>query len=80
MADAEEKLVRDARNQHASTAWWAHVGNFPFNTGIALFEGWASTVGAAASSTDSGLVVGEAVIFSQPTQKSTIWRPTTEGT
>jgi len=69
LVDAEQKLVRDARNLHATTAWWAHVGNLVFNVGIVLFEGlgfnhWTGGIINGAS----GFVVGEAVIFTQPTQ------------
>jgi hypothetical protein len=69
LADAEEKLVRSARNERLMSGWWAHLGNLAFNTGIVLFEGlvfhrWTGGLinGAA------GLAVGEAVIFTQPTQ------------
>jgi hypothetical protein len=69
LSDAEQKLVRDARNEHATTAWWAHLGNLVFNTGIVLFEGlgFHHWTGGLINGV-SGLAVGEAVIFTQPTQ------------
>ncbi|HXU61308.1 MAG TPA: hypothetical protein VN962_06365 [Polyangia bacterium] len=69
LVDAEGKLVRDARNAHATTAWWAHVGNVVFNAGIVLFEGLAYQrwTGGLINGI-SGVVVGEAVILSQPTR------------
>lgn len=69
LADAEQKLVRDARNERMSSAWWAHIGNVVFNAGIVVFEGlvfhrWTGGLinGVA------GVVVGEGVILTQPTQ------------
>jgi len=69
LADAEARLQRDAEDQRRQQAWWFHAGNLAFNTGIALFLGlgyhhWSSGVinGAA------GLVVGEALILTQPTR------------
>jgi hypothetical protein len=69
VADAENKLVRSARNAQMMTAWYAHLGNLAFNTGIVLFEGlvfhrWKGGLinGVA------GFAIGEAVIFTQPTQ------------
>jgi hypothetical protein len=69
LADAEIRLVRDAEDQAAQQRWWVHAGNLVFNTGVLLFLGlgyqhWLSGIinGAA------GLVVGEALILTQPTQ------------
>lgn len=69
LADAEARLVRDADDQRQQQAWWFHAGNVAFNTGVMLFLGlgfhhWTSGVidGAA------GLVVGEALILTQPTR------------
>ncbi len=69
LADAEHKLVRDARNAHATTAWWAHVGNVVFNAGLVLFEGLAYKrwTGGLINGI-SGVAVGEAVILTQPTR------------
>jgi hypothetical protein len=69
LVDAEQKLVRDARNAHATTAWWAHVGNVVFNTGIVLFEGlvYQRWTGGLINGI-SGVAVGEAVILTQPTR------------
>ncbi|HVT07796.1 MAG TPA: hypothetical protein VHO67_10070 [Polyangia bacterium] len=68
LADAEQRLVRDARNEHSTTAWWAHVGNAVFNLGIVLFEGLGFNrwTGGLINGL-SGAAVGEAVIFTQPT-------------
>jgi hypothetical protein len=68
LADAEQRLVRDARNEHATTAWWAHLGNVLFNTAIVLFEGLGFNhwTGGLINGL-SGVAVGEAVIFTQPT-------------
>jgi hypothetical protein len=69
LADAETRLVRDAEDQAAQQRWWVHAGNLAFNTGVLLFLGlgyqhWLSGIinGAA------GVVVGEALILTQPTQ------------
>jgi hypothetical protein len=69
LADAEVKLVQSARNARMTTAWYAHLGNLAFNTGIVLFEGllfdrWKGGLinGIA------GLAIGETVIFTQPTR------------
>ena len=69
LAEAEVMLVRDARNEHASSAWWAHLGNVAFNAGLTLFEGlgfhrWSGGL----INGISGLAVGEAVILTQPTR------------
>jgi hypothetical protein len=68
LADAETRLVRDARDEAFGQGWWIHAGNVAFNTGVFLFLGvgfhrWESAIinGAA------GLVVGEAMILTQPT-------------
>ena len=37
LADAELKLVRDAKNQADGKRWWLHVGNVVLNTGVGLF-------------------------------------------
>jgi hypothetical protein len=68
LADAEERLVRDARNEHLLSGWWAHAANVAINAGALLFLGlgyhhWLSgTITGVA-----GVVIGEAVILSQPT-------------
>lgn len=69
LAEAEVMLVRDARNEHATSAWWAHVGNVVFNAGLTLFEGlgFHRWTGGLINGI-SGLAVGEAVIFTQPTR------------
>jgi hypothetical protein len=69
LADAEARLVRDAKDEAAQQRWWVHVGNVAFNTGVTLFLGlgynhWLSGIINGAS----GLVVGEALILTQPTQ------------
>ena len=68
LADAEERLVRDARNERLLSGWWSHAANVAINTGALLFLGlgyhhWLSgTITGVA-----GVIIGEAVIFSQPT-------------
>jgi hypothetical protein len=69
LAEAEALLIRDAENERQQQAWYLHAGNLAFNTGVLLFLGlgfhhWASGIinGAA------GAAVGEAIIFTQPTQ------------
>ena len=69
LADAEARLVRDADDQRQQQAWWFHAGNVAFNAGVTLFLGlgfhhWESVIinGAA------GVVVGEALILTQPTR------------
>jgi hypothetical protein len=68
LADAEARLERDAKDQRQQQAWWLHAGNVGFNVGIALFLGlgyghWTAGIinGAA------GVVVGEAILLTQPT-------------
>lgn len=69
LAEAEDMLVRDARNEHATSAWWAHLGNLAFNAGITLFEGLAfHRWSGGLINGVSGLAVGEAVILTQPTR------------
>jgi hypothetical protein len=68
LADAETRLLRDAKNQADGRRWWLHVGNVALNTGVGLFLGlgyhhW----GAGALNAVSGSVIGEAIILTQPT-------------
>jgi hypothetical protein len=68
VADAELRLVRDAKNQADGQRWWLHVGNVVLNAGVGLFLGlgfhhW----GAGAWNAGFGAVVGEAIILTQPT-------------
>ncbi|HSY41803.1 MAG TPA: hypothetical protein VLA79_19840, partial [Polyangia bacterium] len=68
LADAERRLVDDARNEHLLSGWWAHAANVAINTGAFLFLGlgyhhWLSATITGAS----GIVIGEAVLFTQPT-------------
>jgi hypothetical protein len=69
LADAEARLVHDADDQRQQQAWWFHAGNLAFNTGVALFLGlgfhhWTSGL----INGGAGLVVGEALILTQPTR------------
>ncbi len=68
LSAAEATLIENARNQRDQQRWYFHAGNVAFNTGVMLFLGlgfhhWTSGIinGAA------GAVVGEAIIFTQPT-------------
>ena len=68
LADAETRLVHDARNQADGRRWWLHVANFALNAGVGLFLGvgfhhWQN--GLLQFST--GAVIGEIIIFTQPT-------------
>ena len=68
LADAEARLVRDAKNQSDGQRWWLHVGNVLLNTGVGLFLGigyhhWA----AGAFNIVVGSAIGEAIILTQPT-------------
>ena len=68
LADAETRLVRDAQNQADGRRWWLHVANFALNAGVGLFLGvgfhhW----GAGLFQFASGAVIGEIIIFTQPT-------------
>jgi hypothetical protein len=68
LADAEQSLVRDAKNQSDGQRWWLHVGNVLLNTGVGLFLGvgyhhW----GAGAWNALGGSAIGEAIILTQPT-------------
>ncbi len=67
LADAETRLVRDARNEHLLSGWWSHAANVAINAGGLLFLGlgyhhWLS----GAINGAAGLAIGEAVIFTQP--------------
>ena len=68
LADAEGKLVRDAKNQADGQRWWLHVGNVLLNTGVGAFlalgyHHWA----AGAFNAILGTAIGEAIILTQPT-------------
>jgi len=68
LADAEARLARDAQNEATERAWWMHAGNLAFNAGVLLFLGlgyhhWGSGVIDGVG----GAVVGEVMIFTQPT-------------
>jgi hypothetical protein len=68
LGDAERRLLDDAHNEHLMSGWWAHAANVAINTGAFLFLGlgyhhWLSATITGAS----GVVIGEAVIFTQPT-------------
>ncbi|HEY7372022.1 MAG TPA: hypothetical protein VIF57_07560 [Polyangia bacterium] len=68
LADAEARLVRDAKNQADGQRWWLHVGNVALNTGVGLFlalgyHHWA----AGAFNAILGSAIGEAIILTQPT-------------
>jgi hypothetical protein len=68
LADAEARLVRDAKNQADGQRWWLHVGNVALNTGVGLFlalgyHHWT----AGAFNAIVGSAIGEAIILTQPT-------------
>ena len=68
LADAEIKLVRDAKNQQDGQRWWLHVGNVLLNTGVGAvlalgYHHWAAGVYNATL----GTAIGEAIILTQPT-------------
>jgi hypothetical protein len=68
LARAELMLRDDAANEERNRAWYIHVGNLAFNTGVFLFLGlgfhhWS----AGAVNGLAGAAVGEAIIFTQPT-------------
>jgi hypothetical protein len=68
LADAEARLIRDAKNQADGQRWWLHVGNVALNFGVGLFLGlgfhhW----GAGAWNAVGGSLIGEAIILTQPT-------------
>jgi hypothetical protein len=68
LADAEGKLVRDAKNQADGQRWWLHFGNVVLNTGVGLFLGFGyHHWGAGALNAIVGSAIGEAIIFTQPT-------------
>jgi hypothetical protein len=67
LADAEARLVRDARNERLLSAWWSHAANVAINAGAFLFLGfgyhhWLS----GAINGAAGFVIGETVILTQP--------------
>lgn len=69
--DAEHKLAADASNERWQRGWWAHAGNLAFNSAVLLFLGlgyhhWTAGILNGVS----GTVVGEAIIFTQPTGAS----------
>ena len=68
LADAEQRLVQDARNEHLLSGWWAHAANVAINTGAFLFLGLGYHHWLSGSITGvSGVIIGEAVILTQPT-------------
>jgi hypothetical protein len=69
VADAEARLVRDAKNQSDGQRWWLHVGNVALNFGVGLFLGFGyHHWGAGAFNAVGGSLIGEAIILTQPTQ------------
>jgi hypothetical protein len=81
LADAETRLVRDAKNQSDGQRWWLHVGNVVLNCGVGLFLGlgfnhwWAGAFNAV-----GGSAIGEAIILTQPTGSIDDLRRYREGT
>jgi hypothetical protein len=68
LADAEERLVRDARNEHLLSGWWAHAANVAINAGALLFLGFGYHHWLSGTITGvAGVIIGEAVILTQPT-------------
>jgi hypothetical protein len=68
LADAETRLVRDAKNQADGQRWWLHAGNVLLNAGVGAFliigyHHWGAGIWNAAS----GAVIGEVIILTQPT-------------
>ena len=68
LAEAERSLVASAADERLQTRWFAHAGNLAFNTAVLLFLGlgyhhWTSGLINGLS----GVVVGEALILTQPT-------------
>jgi hypothetical protein len=68
LADAETRLVRDAKNQADGRRWWVHAGNVVLNAGVGLFlivgfHHWTAGILNAVS----GAAIGEVIIFTQPT-------------
>jgi len=68
LADAERTLARDAQNQADGRRWWMHAANVALNVGVGLFLGlgyhhWL----AGGFNAVSGMAIGEAIIFTQPT-------------
>jgi hypothetical protein len=68
LREAEGTLRRNAEDQRSRTRWWAHAGNVAFNVTVALilglgFDHWASGLIQGGS----GIAVGEAILFTQPT-------------
>lgn len=69
LADAESKLAADAADETRQQGWWTHAGNLAFNTAVLLFLGlgyhhWTSGLINGVS----GVLVGETIIFTQPTR------------
>jgi hypothetical protein len=69
LLDAERRLVDDARDERLLSGWWSHAANVAINTGAFLFLGlgyhhWLS----GAITGGVGIVIGEAVILTQPVQ------------
>jgi hypothetical protein len=68
LVDAEHDLAAGAADEKWQQGWWIHAGNLAFNTAVVLFLGvgyhhWTSGLINGAS----GALVGEAIIFTQPT-------------
>jgi hypothetical protein len=66
LAEAESRLAASAAAQRQQRAWYMHVGNVAFNTGVAFVFGAFGHWGAGAISGGVGAVVGEVMIFTHP--------------
>jgi hypothetical protein len=65
---AERDLAAGAADEKWQQGWWVHAGNIAFNTAVTLFLGlgyhhWTSGL----INGGSGALVGEIIIFTQPT-------------
>ncbi len=75
LLDGERMLREGADKEEFSTRWFIHVGNVLFNVGFGLILGlgyghWTS----AAVNTAVGTAIGEATIFTAPTQLISGWK------
>ena len=66
LAEAERRLAASATAQRQQRAWYVHVGNVAFNAGLTLVFGAFGHWDAGIASGIAGAAVGEAIIFTHP--------------
>lgn len=75
VAAAERALAAAAASEARGKSWKKHAAVLGLNlvTGLVLWLGFDRPIGQAALTTATGLVVGEVMIFTQPTASRAAW-------